>query len=82
MDILLNAKCSAVKKWVVGEWCKIYLPTFNEYTDMYITKVDHSNDSGSEWLTSLTLMDYAPQLSEPEKTEEETSSEGADTTGD
>lgn len=50
--------------WKVGEWCKVYLPTLNEYTDMYITKIDNSNDSGSEWLTSLTLMDYAPSLSE------------------
>lgn len=73
------------EKWAVGEWCKVYLPTFNEYTDMYITKVDHSNDSGSEWLTSLTLMDYAPQLSEPEETEEEeesSSNDGTDTTGE
>ena len=44
---------------------------------MYITKVDHSNDSGSEWVTSLTLMDYAPQLSEPEETEAEESTEGS-----
>lgn len=50
-------------QWVVGEWCKIYLPTLNEYIDMYVTKVDHSNDSGSEWLTSLTLTDYPPSLS-------------------
>lgn len=57
--------------WKVGEWCKVYIPSINEYTDMYITKIDNSNDSGSEWLTNLTLMDYAPSLSEPEETEEE-----------
>ena len=34
---------------------------------MYITKTDHSNDSGSEWLTNITLMDYAPQLSSVEE---------------
>lgn len=49
--------------WKVGEWCKVYIPQLNEYTDMYITKVDNSNDSGSEWLVNLTLMDYAPSLS-------------------
>lgn len=70
------------EKWEVGEWCKVYLPTFNEYTDMYITKVDHSNDSGSEWLTSLTLMDYAPQLSEPEEEEEESSGGAAESGAD
>lgn len=49
--------------WQVGEWCKVYIPSLNEYVDMYISKIDNSNDSGSEWLTSITLMDYAPQLS-------------------
>lgn len=53
--------------WRVGEWCKVYIPSLNEYVDMYITKTDHSNDSGSEWLTNLTLMDYAPQLSSVEE---------------
>lgn len=64
--------------WMVGEWCKVYIPSLNEYIDMYISKVDHSNDSGSEWLTNITLMDYAPQLSEPEEEEEEenTSNQG------
>jgi len=68
--------------WQVGEWCKIYIPSLNEYIDMYITKIDNSNDSGSEWLTNLTLMDYAPQLSEMEETEEETEEESTDETGD
>ena len=53
--------------WKVGEWCKVYIPSLNEYVDMYITKTDNSNDSGSEWLTSLTLTDYAPQLSSVEE---------------
>ena len=66
--------------WKVGEWCKVYLPTLNEYTDMYITKVDNGNDSGSEWLTNLTLMDYAPSLSSVDESElsEDTSGEGTD----
>ena len=73
--------------WKVGEWCKVYIPSINEYTDMYITKIDNSNDSGSEWLTNLTLMDYAPSLSEPEETEEEetttdTNASGDDASGD
>lgn len=69
--------------WKVGEWCKVYIPSINEYTDMYITKIDNSNDSGSEWLTNLTLMDYAPSLSEPEETEEEetTSDDASATSG-
>lgn len=67
--------------WQVGEWCKVYLPTLNEYTDMYITKVDHSNDSGSEWLTNITLKDYAPSLSELEE-DDVSDSEGTDGDGE
>lgn len=55
--------------WKVGEWCKVYIPSLNEYVDMYITKTDNSNDSGSEWLTNLTLMDYAPSLSSVDESE-------------
>ena len=55
--------------WKVGEWCKIYIPSLNEYVDMYITKADNSNDSGSEWLTSITLIDYAPSLSSVDESE-------------
>ena len=66
--------------WKTGEWCKVYIPSLNEYIDMYITKVDHSNSSDSEWLTNITLMDYASSLSEPEEEEEDedesTSSDG------
>ena len=55
--------------WKVGEWCKVYIPSLNEYVDMYITKTDHSNDSGSEWLVNITLMDYAPSLSSVDESE-------------
>lgn len=64
--------------WQVGEWCKVYIPSMNEYIDMYITKIDNSSDSGSEWTTSLTLSDYAPSLSsvDESETEDETSEGG------
>ena len=71
--------------WQVGEWCKVYIPSMNEYIDMYITKIDNSSDSGSEWTTSLTLSDYAPSLSsvdesetKDETSEEEGTGEGTD----
>lgn len=80
----LEVQVFGSQHWMVGEWCKVYLPTLNEYTDMYVTKVDNSNDSGSEWLTSLTLMDYAPSLSqlEEEDIEEAKSSTGSSETGE
>ncbi len=70
--------------WQVGEWCKVYLPSLNEYIDMYITKIDNSNDSGSEWLTNITLSDYAPSISQldEEDVEDETSNGEGDGTTD
>ena len=69
--------------WQVGEWCKIYIPSMNEYIDMYITKIDNSSDSGSEWTTSITLSDYAPSLSSVDESEtEEETSDGTGETGD
>lgn len=68
--------------WRVGEWCKVYIPSLNEYVDMYITKTDHSNDSGSEWLTNLTLMDYAPQLSSVEEDQLQDATTSNDGTAD
>lgn len=67
--------------WRVGEWCKVYIPSLNEYVDMYITKTDNSNDSGSEWLTSITLMDYAPSLSSVDESELKNAT-GSDGTGE
>ena len=73
--------------WQVGEWCKVYIPSLNEYVDMYISKIDNSNDSGSEWLTSITLMDYAPSISQMDeedlkKAEEEEEGSSGSATGD
>lgn len=69
--------------WQVGEWCKVYIPSMNEYIDMYITRIDNSSDSGSEWTTSLTLSDYAPSLSSMDESEtEEETSDGTGETGD
>lgn len=46
-------------RWVVGEWVKIILPSFNEYGYMYISRTSQSDDGG-DWNTSLTLVDYPP----------------------
>lgn len=45
--------------WKVGEWCKVYLPSFDVDGFMYITKTSQSSDEG-EWSTNLTLVDYPP----------------------
>jgi len=55
--------------WKVGEWCKIYVPSFNEVTDMFITNVSHSKSSNSDWLTTIKLLDYAPSISTDDRQE-------------
>ncbi len=46
-------------RWVVGEWVKVIIPSFNEHGYMYITRTSQSDDGG-DWTTSLTLADYPP----------------------
>lgn len=46
----------------VGEWCHVYLPTYNEDCFMFITKVSNEVSADSEFISSLTLVDYPPSL--------------------
>lgn len=59
-----SVECKVIgnKLFEVGEWCKVYLPSFNEESIMFISKVSHESSSDSEWITSLTLVDYPPSL--------------------
>lgn len=41
--------------WRVGRWCKIYLPVFSEYCDMYINRVSHSFEEGV-WISSIECL--------------------------
>lgn len=47
-----------------GMWVQVYIPSFNEDSIMYCTKINHSKDSSNEWLTNITLVDYTPSLSQ------------------
>lgn len=58
----IECKVIGSKYWEVGEWAKVYLPTFNENCIMFISKVSHESSADGEWLTSLTLVDYPPSL--------------------
>lgn len=82
----IEMKVIGSKYWEVGEWCHIYLPSFDEDVIMFISKVSHESSADSEWLTNLTLVDYPPSLgtgqsnspssnesSEEESTDEESS---------
>lgn len=65
-------------KWQTGKWVRTYIPSFFIDDYMYISKASHEEDGTSNWLTSLTLVDYPPSFGEfkeekTETTEEESS---------
>ena len=59
-----SVECKVIgnKRFEVGEWCRVHIPKFGEDGIMFISKVNHESSSDSEWLTSLTLVDYPPSL--------------------
>ncbi|WP_458454191.1 hypothetical protein [Methanobrevibacter sp.] len=65
----LECKTYGHSKWRIGEWCRVYLPSFNIDDYMYITKVSQDDSGDSEWSCNLTLVDYPPGFGEPSKTE-------------
>ena len=46
----------------VGEWCHVFLPTYNEDCFMFISKVNNEAGADTEFINSLTLVDYPPSL--------------------
>lgn len=46
----------------VGEWCRVYMPTYNEDCFMFISKASVEAGADEEFITSLTLVDYPPSL--------------------
>lgn len=58
----IECKVIGNKRFEIGEWCRVYLPSFNEDSIMFISKVSHDSGADNEWITSLTLVDYPPSL--------------------
>ena len=71
----LEVKTYGHSKWKIGEWCRVYLPSFNINDYMYITKV--SQEDSGEWECNLTLVDYPPGFGKPTTNDNDSSkSEG------
>lgn len=70
--------------WQMGKWCHVKLPSFNEDSYMFISKCSFESSPDSEFINSLTLVDYPPSLGKPDKKqkEEENSEESSDTGSD
>ena len=69
----LECKVDGDPKWRIGQWVRVYLPSFNLNGYMYLTKVSHDDDG--KWKTNLTLEDYPPDLGEkPSETKTDSNS--------
>ena len=82
----IECKVIGNKRFEVGEWCRVYLPSFDEDSIMFISKVSHDSGADNEWITSLTLVDYPPSLgsgqsNSPSSSSEEDSSDTPTTDG-
>lgn len=65
--------------WQMGEWCHVKLPSFNEDSYMFISKCSFETSPDSEFIHSLTLVDYPPSLGKPSKIDSEGDGEDSGT---
>ena len=70
----LECQTIGATKWRTGEWCKVYMPSFDIDDYMYITMTSQSSEGG-EWGTNLTLKDYPPGWGKEDLTENTDSEE-------
>ena len=66
----------------VGAWIRTFIPSFGEDGMFFITKAQQEAGAESEWITSLTLVDYPPSLSKGDSNidgEESTSDSSSET---
>ena len=76
-----SIECKSVggTEWQVGQWVRVYLPSFEVDDYFYLSKVSQNDDR--EWSSNLTFVDYPPSLGEPVKeTESEDEDENEDST--
>lgn len=71
----IELKVIGNQHWQMGEWCHVKLPSFNEDTYMFISKCSFESSPDSEYINSLTLVDYPPTLGKPMKKDKEENSE-------
>lgn len=63
----------------VGQWARVFLPSFYIDDYMYIIRMSNDEDGSNNWSTGLTLVDYPPSFGVETQTEEEPEEEEEDT---
>ena len=66
---VLECQVQGSSNWRTGEWCKVYLPSFDIDGYMYIIRVSQSSEGG-DWNTNLSLVDYPPGWGKEDLTED------------
>ena len=52
---VLECSVDGSPKWRVGEWVRVYMPTFNLNGFMFISKCSHDDGNGGDWKVNLSL---------------------------
>ena len=73
----IECKVIGSNLWRVGRWCKVYLPVYSEYCDMYVNRANHSLENGA-WTTSLELTPAPACIKADDSTTEETQTPSTD----
>ncbi len=63
----------------VGQWVRVFLPSFYIDDYMYIIRMSNDEDGSNNWSTGVTLVDYPPSFGTETETEEKTDEEEEDT---
>ena len=66
------------QKWQVGEWCRVYIPSFKIDDYMYIVNMSQDDSASDKWKCNLTLVDYPPSFGEPSTSGEDTNESGTE----
>ena len=78
----LECQVQGSSSWRTGEWCKVFLPSFDIDGYMYIIRVSQTSDGG-DWTCNLSLVDYPPGWGQEElETDNENDEENSDSNED
>ena len=76
----VELKINGNMSYRVGQWIRVFLPSFFIDNYMYITRMSNDEDGTNNWSTGLTLVDYPPSFGAETETEtEEETDEDEDT---
>lgn len=77
-DHSLECTVQGNAEWKQGLWCRVYLPSFNIDSYMYIINMSQNDSASDNWKCQLTLVDYPPGFGEPSVSENNSDEDTSD----